>query len=89
MMIEVNDALPILPIEDKDLPKNWRIPENIKLKEIGDRILSARKHIAIKARSAVLPGQCNYILNLEFPHYYKHVRVINVEPLEVAKRFFK
>lgn len=87
--IEVNDKLPVFEIEDKNLPKEWRLPENIQLKDLGDKMLADLKHIGIKVRSAVLPGQYNYILNPRFPEYYKHVRVIKIEPLDIDKRFLK
>ena len=87
--IEVNDKLPVFKMEDKHLPNDWRLPDNIELKDMGDKVLADLKYIGIKVLSAVLPGQYNYILNPRFPDYYKHVRVIKIEPLDLDKRFLK
>ena len=87
MTIEINDKAPIYTIPDKSLPKNWRLPENIFLKDLGDRIFKENNFIGIKARSAVMQNSYNYILNPLYPEFYKLVKVINVQKLEVDKRF--
>jgi len=87
MTIEVDDKVPVYEIKDKELPKNWRRPDHIALKELGDKILNTGKFIGIKARSAVLPTQYNYILNPKYTDFYKRVKVINVEPLDLDQRF--
>ena len=87
--IDVNDKLPVFEMEDKDLPNERRLPDNIKLKDMGDKMLADLKFVGIKVRSAVLPGQYNYILNPRCRDYYKHVRVIKTEPLGIDKRFLK
>lgn len=85
--IEFPDNSPILTILDSDLPIDWRIPENIFLKDKGDKILSEKKYLGIKTRSAVLPQSFNYILNPLFPGYYDIVNVTDIRLLEVDKRF--
>jgi len=85
--IEFSNNYPILTIADSNLPADWRIPENILLKYMGDKILSEEKYLGIKTRSAVLPGSFNYILNPLFPGYYDIVKVVDVGLLEVDKRF--
>lgn len=87
--IEVADDAPVFEFPDADLPRNWRIPENIALKEKGDKILQENKWLGIKCRSAVMPGEYNYILNPLYPHFHKYVKVIEVEPLDVDKRLMK
>lgn len=89
LTIEINDGAPILEITDKDLPKDWRNPENIVLKEMGDKLFAERKCIAIKTRSAVMPNSYNYILNPTYPRYYDYVKVIEVKPLDVDQRFLE
>ncbi|MBE9461834.1 RES family NAD+ phosphorylase [Dyadobacter subterraneus] len=79
MTIEVDSSAPFCEIEDKDLPQDWRITENLALKEKGDEIFKTRKYIGIKARSAVMPQEYNFILNPLFPGYYDLVKVIAVE----------
>ena len=71
---------------DTELPSEWRIPENIALKNRGDKILIAKKYIGLKVRSAVLPNEYNFILNPVFPGYYDLVKVESVEDYNVDKR---
>src|SRR4051794_4547055 len=40
MTIEIDDAAPVYTMPDVDLPADWRIPENLSLKQIGDKFLS-------------------------------------------------
>jgi RES domain-containing protein len=87
--IEVDDSIPLYTMHDKKYPEDWRIPENIELKAMGDKILGKGKYLGLRARSAVMPGQYNYILNPQFPDYHKYVRVIKVEPLTIDQRMLK
>ncbi|MGZ5254297.1 MAG: RES family NAD+ phosphorylase [Flavitalea sp.] len=86
MTIEISDSVSFYEFPDTNLPDNWRIPENIELKEKGSALLKENKFFGIKARSAVLINQYNYILNPQFPNYHNLIKVIKVEPLEVDKR---
>lgn len=86
LTIEIDDRAPIMEFPDADLPPNWRHPENIELKEIGDRVFSSNKFIGLKVRSAVMPNQYNIILNPQFAGYQEYVHVISVDPLEVDQR---
>jgi hypothetical protein len=86
LTIEIDQRAPILNFPDNDLPTNWRHPENIELKEIGDRFFRENKFIGLKVKSAVMPNQYNIILNPQFPGYHNYVRITNVEPLAVDQR---
>ena len=86
MTIEIADTAPVFTVPDEDLPADWRIPENIALKEMGDKIFMEKKFLGIKVRSAVLPDAYNYVLNPLFPGYYDMVKVVEVKPLGVDKR---
>lgn len=86
MTIEIAEAAPIFTIADEDLPANWRLPENIVLKEMGDAIFAEKKWLGIKVRSAVMQDSFNYVLNPLFPGYYDLVKVVAVQPLAVDKR---
>src|SRR5437763_11186216 len=67
MTIEIADTAPVFTIPDEDLPADWRVPENIALKEIGDKLAMEKKFLGIKGRSAVLPDAYKYVLNTPFP----------------------
>ena len=86
MTIEIDDKARVYKVKDKDLPADWRMPENIALKEWGDNLFSTHKYIAIKARSAVMPNEYNYILNPLYPGYNNLVSVVNVDRYIVDER---
>lgn len=88
MTIEINNKSPVYEVQDNELPADWRVPGNLALQALGDAIFRSNKHLVIKARSAVLPQEFNYILNPLFPRFYELVKVIEVTDYEVDKRLF-
>lgn len=78
MTIEVDDSVSFLEITDEELPGDWRQPENLVLKQIGDKIFKEQNFIGIKARSAVMPPEFNYVLNPLFPRFYDLVKVTHI-----------
>jgi len=86
MTIEINEKSPVYEMRDDQLPADWRIPGNLALQAIGDQIFRNNHYLAIKARSAVLPQEYNYILNPLFPGFYSLVKVIDVSDYEADKR---
>ncbi len=86
MTIEINDSAPVYKVKDSEMPKDWRQPESIDLKALGDRLLDYNKYIGLKVRSAVMPNEYNYILNPLYPDYNNLVKVLNVENLSVDGR---
>ena len=89
MTIKIDDDAPFYKVPDKTLPKNWRLPENIFLKELGDKIFKEKKYIGIKARSAVMENSYNFILNPLYAGFYDLVKVINVHKLKIDKRLIR
>ncbi|GAC1438863.1 MAG: RES family NAD+ phosphorylase [Sediminibacterium sp.] len=85
--IEIASSAPLLEISDNQLPKDWRIPENIKLKEMGERIMMEKKYAGIKVLSAIMPESYNYILNPLYRGFHDLIKVAAVYPLQVDKRF--
>jgi len=84
--IEIAEKAPLYQFPDQDLPENWRQPENIELKEIGDKLIRSNQYIAIKVRSAVNPEEYNILLNPLFPAFYDLVKVITAEPYDLDQR---
>ena len=77
--INIDDSAPIYEVKDSELPKDWRQPENIALKIMGDKLFEDNKYIGLKVRSAVMPNEYNYILNPLYPDYNNLVKVISAE----------
>lgn len=86
MTIQIDDTAPILTIKPSRLPANWRIPENLELKSLGDNILRSNRYLAIKGPSAVVPGEYNYILNPQFPRFFDLVKVKHVNEYTTDSR---
>jgi len=89
MSIEINQNAAVCNVKDTDLPENWKSPENSALKNMGDKLLSGNKYLAIKARSAIMPYEYNYILNPHFPRFYDLVKVVNVESYNIDERLLQ
>jgi RES domain-containing protein len=86
MSIEISDAAPILHITDDMLPEDWRIPNHLALRAMGDRIFQENQFIGFSVRSAVLPVQKNIILHPLYPDFHQQVKIVGVEPLNLDQR---
>lgn len=89
MEISVDDNAPIYTFPDKDLPDNWREPENIELKLWGYKLFKSKKYLGIKVRSAVIPGEYNLLLDPTYPRFYDLVKIVRKEMLKVDQRFVR
>lgn len=88
MEIFVAGDAPIYTFQEKDMPENWRLPENIQLKQLGGEIFKKGKYLGICAPSAVLPQCNNYIFNPQHKDFHKMLRVKKVHPYEADARLF-
>jgi len=86
MSIEINNTAPVYEITSINILNDWRMPENLALKYMGDKLFSANNYIAIKAPSAVMPFEYNYILNPRYPGFYDLVKVVGVEKFDFDER---
>lgn len=87
MEMEIDADLPLPHVSIRELAKDWRVPENIKLKQLGDNLLGAAETIGFIVPSAILTSQHNIILNPAFPSFWDHVRVVQVELLEIDRKW--
>lgn len=79
MTIEVENAARFYEMPDGEMQDDWRITENLVLKQLGDEFFKGRKYIGLKVRSAVMPQEYNYVLNPLFPRYYDLVQILSIE----------
>jgi RES domain-containing protein len=86
LCIEFLENLPVYEVKAESLNFPWRSIDNNKLRMIGTEILQSNQFIAIKAPSAVLPQEFNYILNPSYPGFEKLVHLIAVESYEPDER---
>lgn len=84
--IKFDDKVPVYKVRDNELPKDWREPENVVLKNLGDYFLKDKKYFAVKVRSAVMPDEYNIVLNPLYPNYHSLVKVARADLLDVDER---
>jgi RES domain-containing protein len=86
LSIEIPDDAPVYEFPDDKLPADWRLPENLELKEIGDQLISEKQYLAIKIRSAVNPEEYNLLLNPAYPNFKDIVRIVFAAPYTLDQR---
>ena len=86
LTIEIDDNAPLYTVKDIELPVDWRLPDNIKLKDMGDKILSEKRYLAIKVKSEVMPDEYNIIINPQHPGFTNHVKALKMNSPDVDKR---
>jgi hypothetical protein len=64
------------------LAADWRMPENLSLKNQGDKLLGKKNYIGFKVRSAVMPEEYNLVLNPSHPDFTKFVKVKKIDLLK-------
>ena len=84
--IEISETAPLYQFPEDQLPKNWREPDNLSLKRMGDRLMRERNYIGFQARSAVMPSEYNILLNPLFPEYADLVKIKRIDKLETDPR---
>jgi len=86
MKIEIPDSNAIFSLPQNELPRDWRKPENLSLKTMGDHFIKNNQYLAIKVPSAINPEEFNILLNPGFPNYYDRVKIVNAEPFILDQR---
>ena len=83
---EISEKAPIYQFPEEELPRNWREPDNLSLKKIGDRLMREKKYAGFQVLSAVLPSEYNILLNPLFPAYADLVTIKRIDKLETDSR---
>lgn len=86
--IEFPDSAGIFEVNLKTLPKDWKaFPHLHTTQLIGDGFAVNGKLLVMKAPSAVVPGDFNYLIN---PNHKlsSQIRIIASEPFEFDERLF-
>jgi RES domain-containing protein len=86
MDISLSRSPRILQFSEADLPDDWREPDNLYLRSLGDRHLREGRYLGMKVPSAVMPSQYNIVLNPQHPSFGRCVRVEKVSPLALDRR---
>ncbi len=84
--IEIKDDALIWQLPDDKYPAAWQAPDNPENKLIGDEWMRAKKHLALKVRSAINPLEFNFLLNPMFPGYRDKVIIHSIQHLNIDAR---
>ncbi|HVY73231.1 MAG TPA: RES family NAD+ phosphorylase [Puia sp.] len=84
--IEVDPGAPVYDFPLTQLPEDWRHPQNLSLRKIGDEMMRAKKFLGFKVPSAVNPEEFNLLLNPSYPNYRRLVKVVSVNPYTMDNR---
>jgi RES domain-containing protein len=84
--IEIKDDALIWQLPDDKYPAAWQVPDNPENKLIGDEWIRAKKHLALKMRSAINPLEFNFLLNPLFPGYRDNVIIHSIQHLNIDTR---
>ena len=85
---EISDTVPRTRIEDSQLPVNWRSTPSVpELSAIGDHFALERKFAILVVPSAVVPSECNWLINPQH-EASKTIRVRATEEFSYDARFF-
>jgi RES domain-containing protein len=87
--VYIPDDAPINIINIKDLPANWNSnPISVSTQRIGNTFLSGQKYLVLKAPSAIIKDEWNYILNPVHKDFQK-IKILDIEPFTFDTRLFK
>ena len=86
--VDVPDTLPVDTVDTADLPDDWRrTPPPPVLRDIGRAWLDADRTPILRAPSAIVPLEFNYLLNPRHPDFGR-LRIHEPEPFKIDKRLF-
>lgn len=86
--IEFPDKIEMLELDPASLPKEWKsFPHPHSTQVIGDRFIKEGKQLVMKAPSAVVPGDSNYLFN---PSHvlFSRVKIVHTERFAFDERLF-
>jgi RES domain-containing protein len=86
--IELPDTIDIFEIDSTRLSRNWKtFPHPHFTQAIGDEFAAAGKHLIMKAPSAVVQGDFNFLINPAHSLFRK-VKIKSAELFEFDERLF-
>ena len=86
--VDVPDTMPVDTVAPSELPDDWRrTPPPPALQNIGGAWLDAGRTVILRAPSAIVPLEFNYLLNPRHPSFGR-LRIHEPDPFEIDKRLF-
>jgi RES domain-containing protein len=73
-------------IREQELPPDWKLfPHAALTRKLGDALIRQNKHLILKAPSAVVRGDYNYLINPRHKDSYK-VKILRVEAFDLGRK---
>lgn len=87
--LEISEAVPVTSLSLRQLPRNWRRePPLAATMKMGSNWLQGGATAVLRAPSAIIPTECNYILNAAHPEFGK-LRIGAPLPFSFDPRMWK
>jgi RES domain-containing protein len=87
--IEIPDDAPVEEILKENLEMGWNtFPHSHTTQKLGDEFVSRKQALVLKVPSAVVQGDCNYLLNPAHSDF-THVKVVEIVPFSFDQRLFR
>jgi RES domain-containing protein len=89
LTINIPEHTELFEIDLKALTQGWKkFPFTEFTRKLGDDFILQNKFPLMKAPSAAIPGDFNYLINPRHPDFEK-IKIIKIEPYEFDEMFFK
>jgi RES domain-containing protein len=89
MTINIPDTIKIESIQVDKLPEDWKkFPNKRKTQDLGEEFIKKRKYLVLKAPSAVVQGDFNYLINPNHKDIDK-IKILGKEKFDFDERLFK
>lgn len=87
--IEIPDDIKILELALDQLPEHWDSkPPILETQFIGDDFVAQKEAAVLKVPSAIIPPECNYLINPNHPDAAK-IKVVSTQRLQFDSRLKK
>ena len=89
LTLKLDSKVKIEIITMNDLPVDWQqVPSSDSLKVIGNNFLKRNKSLALKVPSAIMPLECNFLINTLHKDFFKIV-IENLIDMNIDNRILK
>lgn len=89
MSIDIPDTLNRDTVGIDTLPADWKKDRGIsETRAIGDRFIASNSACVLQVPSAIVPGDCNYLINPDHPDIDK-IRILSVDGFPFDERMFR
>lgn len=86
MIIDIPDELSILSLDEELLTDDWKDYQNQRMtRYLGDEWVRELSTPVLKVPSAIIPEECNYLMNPAHPEFQK-IKLVQIDPFSFDPR---